>query len=233
MRRLVILAMLAAIACAIDHHVKLLLGPNEDTVSSGFQCRVPGTGSNGPFLFSLLPLSNGMVTFNVVVDVVDLGGTFPGCLGEDVQAACNDGTADGACKLSTTVAPQRICFPVTVAANANAVQAVKAELEKDHGTLIANAPDRAVIFRVVATTEACIDVQKTTPSGDVWVPLISQPGKMGMTDNFVLGCAYSCPIVPDDAGSTIAISIGLGLVDLGSDLCIPTIDTCAVFPAKP
>ena len=99
----------AVFACTIDRHVTLLLGPDDTTLTTGFTCDDPN-GSGLPLLAEAWSGSNDMLTFQLVVDVIDVGEHVPSCLGEDIEAAC----ADGACELSVADAvlrPRRSCYP--------------------------------------------------------------------------------------------------------------------------
>jgi hypothetical protein len=214
MKRVLVFAMFA---CTIDRHVTLLLGPDDTTLTTGFTCDDPN-GSGLPLLAEAWSGSNDMLTFQLVVDVIDVGEHVPSCLGEDIEAAC----ADGACQLSVADAPMRFCQTVTVGPItqlAGAPQQVIDKLQQEFPTVIAQAPNRPVIVRAVATSEGCAELGSAT--GGVWPALDS---------TMALGCAYSCPLNLNDADGIV--SLGLNVAVAGSDamMCTAAVRACARFP---
>ena len=230
MRRLFIAAVI--ISCAIHHNVRLLLGPNESTISSGFLCMDPLDTSQ--LLFArAYTASTGTLDFRLVVDLIDLGGAFPSCLAEDIRATCLD--ESGPCKLLQSIAPTRICEQVSMPfdLSTNAAVQVNNYLHAHYTGLIANATDRPVIVRAVATLESCNDVrQPSSTHPDSWAHLDSDDPSSPTAKNVVLGCAYSCPVLLDEVDDSVSLGIDLGFgVGIPNDACIATIDACAKFPA--
>lgn len=221
MTREVLLAALAALAsCEVDHHVRLLLGPNEDTISSGFTCHDPDAPANLLVERAYDP-ATGTFAGTLVVDVVDLGGVFPSCLAEDIEASCGSAS----CQLLVADAPTRFCddtLRVPISDLADAPRELEAYLDAHYPTVIADAPHRPVILRVVITQQACADIQVQTAGA--WAPL--DPAS-------VLGCAYSCPLSLDDANGTISVGLDTTLAGSSATACQEAVDVCAEFPAKP
>jgi hypothetical protein len=207
----------AVFACTIDRHVTLLLGPDDTTLTTGFTCDDPN-GDGLPLLAEAYSGSNQMLTFNLVVDVIDVGEHVPSCLGEDIEAACGD----GACQLSVADAPTRFCQTVNVGPItelAGAPAQVIAALQQQFPTVIAKAPDRPVIVRAVATMQPCGPLGSAADGA--WPALDS---------TMALGCAYSCPLNLDDADGIV--SLGLSVAVAGSDamMCTAAVRACARFP---
>lgn len=227
MRRLFIAFVIAC--CAIQHHVRLLLGPNEDTASAGFLCKDPLDESQ--YLFARA-YAQGHLTFQLVVDLVDLGGDFPSCLAEDIRAQCHDET--GPCTLAKSVAPQRFCTTVDAAFDTaqNPAKTLMAYLHDTYPSLIADTTDRPVIVRAVATTQPCSELMQTSAvNPNAWVVLDSDSPSSPTAQHVVLGCAYSCPVLLDQVGDQISLGLDLGLGSIDTQQCISTIDACARFPA--
>lgn len=218
-RSLAIAAALLA-SCEVDHHVRLLLGPNEDTPSAGFTCRDPADGS--AFLLQRgYDITAGELTATLVVDVIDLGDVFPSCLAEDIEAACGSAT----CQLLVSDAPKRFCddtlaIPITDLRSAPAE--IEAYLDAHYPEVITDAPHRPVILRVALTQELCSTIG--APDGDVWPSL--DPMK-------VLGCAYSCPLSLADANGTISVGLDTTLAGSSATACQDAVEFCAAFPEKP
>lgn len=203
------LCLVAALLCACDDHhsVKLLLGPDENTLSIGFQCHAPG--SNKP-LFEAAKQLDGMYHFQIVVDFAPVANHVPGCRGEDITRTCNKGNCE----------PQvgaRYCRALVVTGSSadELLANIKSQLLSDP-TIIANAPDGSVMIRAVSTLQTCDQVEQAT--GDTYPPLVAASA---------LGCAYSCPVELDHVSK-----VSLYLDALDTD-CASLVAACAVFPASP
>jgi hypothetical protein len=206
-----ILCLLTITACERTHELKVLLGPDPVTPSQGFLCKQ--TASPNDYLIEKAVAGDGTIQFNMVVDVITLGGKLPGCRGEEIVTACKA----GACKLTAQSA--RYCvpikFPTSLASDANRAQLMQSITQQLETQAIAtNAPDGPVLIRAVATTQACDAV--TTPQDGVYPSL---------DGSAAVGCAYSCPAILDDVDGPISLSM-----DTLTDQCEPTVRACAGFP---
>lgn len=208
-------------ACQVDHHITLLLGPDADTLTSGFTCPDPSMPAAPLLARGYVPATQ-TLNFTLVVDVIDLGDTLPNCLGEDVEAACADGNS---CQLKIADAPRRACVELHIPNITDLVTAplkVRTYLADNLPEIVSSAPHRPVMIRAVATQESCATIK--TPAGDVWPEL--DPAA-------ALGCAYSCPVNLDDAQDTIFLGLGIRVADLTPEQCANVVQACAQFPAIP
>ena len=210
MRCLVSIAFLV-VACSKSNDVTLLLGPDETTFSQGFRCLEAATDN---FLVARAVVGNEL-RFQIVVDVIDLGGKFPGCRGEELLQACG---TDG-CPLAVSANPRgRYCQPLAIPlTNDQRVieDSIRAAL-RSKPEVLRNAPDRPVMIRVVATTQPCAEIQQ--PAGDVYVNL---------RGDAAVGCAYSCPVQLDQVQGSISVSL-----DALSEYCESEVRVCAKFPGR-
>ncbi len=202
-----VLAAAVAPACARDHEVRLLLGPDENTLTQGLTCR----DASGQLL-SARALVQGRLRFNVVVDLLDLGGDVPGCRGEELLTWCNErGCAP------VLVADGRFCAPIDLDAS-QSMTAVVDEIYRQlaaAGTVVRDGPDGPVLVRAVATTAPCAAL--TSAAGGAYPPF-------DLAD--VFGCAYSCPVVLDDVDE-VQLSL-----DTLSDRCSAEVFACAAGPGQ-
>ena len=199
------LLLLVLVACQRTHDVTIQMGPNGNSLTVGFQCRA----ADGTFLAQKALDANNQLAFNVVVDLIDLGGGLPGCRGEELVQTC----AGGKCSIATRSDGTRFCVPMRIplglvgqADQAQLVALVRDQLTKEPVTT--DAPDRPVLIRSVATTEPC----PTSPT---------QPFDLAR----VIGCAYSCPVVLDDISGPVSLSL-----DALDNNCEPEVRVCASFP---
>ncbi|CAN5162013.1 hypothetical protein BH11MYX1_BH11MYX1_22780 [soil metagenome] len=202
--------------CTIEHHVTFQLGPDAETVTTGFTCNDPANPSK--LLFARAVVGS-TLTFNLVVAVIDVGNHVPACLAEDVVASC----ADGLCHVSLADAPTRFCGTIELSAigDAGSVPAqVTRYLRDNFPTVITEAPHHPVIVRAVATTQPCNEIE--VANGDDWTAVDRAA---------VLGCAYSCPIDLDNADGIVELGINVDLRNATAAQCQATVDACAVFPA--
>jgi hypothetical protein len=206
----VALALLLA-ACQQAHVVTIQLGPTQDTLSAGFNC-VQDDNPMRPLVGRALQ-PDGTLQFSLVVDLVSLGGQLPGCRGEELIAACPEGT----CSIVPRDDGSRYCRDVTVAADAvdaamrgdfePMLDAIRTELQMEPVTL--DAPDEPVLIRAVATAEAsCASVVRDA-----------------FDETLLLGCAYSCPVQLDEVDGPIALSL-----DTLNRQCEKAVIACARFP---
>ena len=86
--------------------------------------------------------------------------------------------------------------------------------DTEPGRIIDDAPDVPMIVRAVITLESCASIER-----------IEQGSYQSLAGGDALGCAYSCPFVPD----TVQGSIVLGL-DAMEDSCERNMRVCARFP---
>ena len=182
-----LLALCALAACQTSHEVHLLLGPDENSISIGFECHEQN--SLEP-LFEHAHQADGMYHFQVVVDFVPVGGHVPGCRGEDIARTCA-----GTCSPQLT---SRYCKSLVVAgATTDALIAnIKAALRADP-EIIANAPDGPVIIRAVTTLQTCDQLGPT------------------LSGSAAIGCAYSCPVELDHV-STVSLYLDAFTTDCAS-----------------
>jgi hypothetical protein len=201
--------------CTVEHHVTLQLGPTSTSITSGFNC----TNGSGTSLFANA-ITDGQLSFRLVVDLIDVGDHTPDCLAEDVEASCTDGS----CHVSRADAPTRFCGEVNiaVAGNDNLPAAVGAYLAAHFADAIDGVPDHPVIVRAFATTAQCSEVQ--VADGPDWATVTDAP-------DTVLGCAFSCPINLDEVNGIVELGANLDLHGDTPAQCQAFIDACATFPS--
>lgn len=198
--------LLVIAACQKSHEVALQLGPNASTITAGFLCREDADPTK-----QLVERARTGETYqlSVVIDIVDLGGRFPGCRGEEIVAACN--TKPGTCSLVRRADNTRYCEPVTFthddvsSADLKPLLAkIRSQLQIDAVTL--DAPSQPVLIRAVATTESCDALPDTFDAAKL------------------VGCAYSCPVQLDGIDGPIALSL-----DTLDTACERQVIGCALF----
>ena len=204
------LLLLSLLACQRTHDVTIELGPDNQRISVGFQCRRLDNTFIGD-----IALAGDRLKFRVVVDIIDLGGGLPGCRGEELVQTC---ATPGRCSIATRSDGTRFCaeldLPIALlglADQSQLVATVHDQLTKQ--AITTDAPDRPVLIRSVATTETCDAFE----------------GAGAATHAFaqaqVIGCAYSCPVQLDDIAGPIALSL-----DVFDDHCEAQVKVCASFP---
>ena len=204
---------LPAAACEREHSVTLTLGADGDTLGLGFRCvddqRVPLINR---------AVASGRLSFSVVIDLIDVGDTVPGCRGEEILAAC---PREQDCP-TLVVSPdgRRACREISIALPPGDPTAVVPQIiEALRGFVITNdAPDQPVMLRAVATTERCDD-RLVSPAGGTY-PLLD-PTR-------AVGCAYSCPLQLDTVDGAVALYL-----DALDERCEPQVRACAGFPRRP
>jgi hypothetical protein len=202
MRRAAALAAIVLAACEEHRTITLLLGPDDHTLTAGFACRA----ETGELLIEHSHRGTGY-TFQLVIDTVELGATFPGCRGEEVLAAC----ADQRCDLIG-----RYCATVTipeadVADQASILATLHAQL--GHPPLITDAPDQPIVVRAVTTLQTCAELAA------------DDGGSLPRLDpDQAVGCAYSCPVILDDLRGELGLAL-----DTLEDHCAPQVRQCARF----
>jgi hypothetical protein len=199
--RLTLLGLVALAACEEHRIVTLQFGPNDHTLSSGFSCR----DDAGEPLILRARRGTGF-TFQIVIDSLDLGTTYPGYRGEELIAAC----AGGGCRRfarycsSVAIAAADITSPTAI------LGALRAQL--GHPELIGTGPSSPIVVRAVATQQPCSELEP--PDGSL----------PGLDPALAIGCAYSCPVVLDNFRG----SLGLAL-DTLDERCASQVAGCARF----
>jgi hypothetical protein len=195
MIRIALLTILLA-ACEQNRSVTLLLGPDDKTLTAGFTCK----DDNGNLLLASTQSGDSYV-FSLVFDTIDLGGSEPGCRGEELVATCQKETCS---RIS------RFCKQVTVPTTDAAAILASLHGQLDHPDILTNAPADPIVVRAVATQERCDN-------------LMPPDGTFPKLDpNKVVGCAYSCPVILNDLHG----SLGLAL-DTLDDQCATEVHACA------
>jgi hypothetical protein len=208
---LALAALASGSACERAHSVQIKLGSDDGMLGLGFRC----VDDQGALLFGRA-VASGRLEFSIVVDLIGVGDTVPGCRGEEIIRAC---PREQECP-TLVVSPdgRRACVPFSIPPPfddpAVVVPQVLAAL---HGLVLTDdAPDRPVIVRAVATTERCDD-RLVAPQNDTY-PLLD-PTR-------AIGCAYSCPLQLDTVD---AISLYLDALD---EHCEEQVRACAAFPRR-
>ncbi len=201
---------LAAAACEREHHVQIRLGAG-DRLGLGFRCE-DAAGN----LLADRALAGGRIEFRVIVDLIGVGDTVPGCRGEEILAACP--REEDCPALVVSADRRRACAEISVGPPLTEA-AVVAEVTRELRALeiTGDAPDRPVIVRAVATLQRCEDAL-VVPAGDTY-PFLD-PAQ-------AIGCAYSCPLQLDAVDG--AVSLYLDALD---ERCEPEVRACAAFPRR-
>ncbi len=189
------------VGCSPSHDVRVLFGPDEDTLTIGFRC----VDSGGTPLFARAIDARHVA---IVIDLLTVDdGSFPGCRGEELLLACSNGR----CKRDAN----RYCVDLDFDAilvdldNADSLLALLSEvLHRDAPVISSDAPDVPTIVRAVATTQTCDAIGS---------------GVLDPAD--AVGCAYSCPTLLDEVNGTISLSL-----DSLTTRCESLVRTCAAFP---
>jgi len=209
------LACVLLVACDRQRDIQVLFGPTPTDLSIGFQCK---DSLGEPLLRRALVAGTGKARFQLVVDLIGVGRRLPGCRGEEILASC---AATGQCQLQ----PPRVGrYCETVELDVSALSSEATILEQlrnrfhdtEAGRIIEDAPDVPLIVRAVITLESCASVER-----------IEQGSYQALAGADALGCAYSCPFVPD----TVQGSITLGIDSLADKDCESNMRLCARFPA--
>lgn len=211
--KIIMSLVLAIAACEREHQVHVLLGPDPVTPSQGFLCKQDADPSK--LLLTAPAVFDGTTArFNMVVDIISLGGRLPGCRGEELVTACKN----GACKLvAEDPSARRYCVPVQLAVSLvqdRAATMAKLTEQLRARAIVSNAPNGPVLLRAVATSQPCAELE--TPSNGSYAALDSARA---------VGCAYSCPAVLDDITGPISLSL-----DTLTDHCEQVVRVCTGFP---
>lgn len=208
------LATMLLVACDRRQEIQVLFGPSATELSLGFQC----TDSLGePLLNRSIVAGTGKVRFQLVIDLVGVGTRLPGCRGEEILATC---AATGKCKLQPPKVG-RYCETVELDVSDldNEASILRQLRDRFHdtetGRIVVDAPDVPLIVRAVVTLESCESVERVVADS-----------YQALDGASALGCAYSCPFVPD----TVQGSIALGIDALTTN-CENNMRLCARFPA--
>lgn len=183
-------------ACEQHRTVTLLLGPDDKTLTAGFTCK----DDNGDLLLDATRVGNSFV-FSLVFDTIDLGGSQPGCRGEELVDACDT-------KMCSRV--HRFCKQVTVPTMDPTTILAQLHGQLGHPDILPDAPDDPVVVRAVATRQSCAEV---LPPDGTFPKLDADQA---------VGCAYSCPVILNDLNG----SLGLAL-DTLDDQCAAEVHACA------
>jgi hypothetical protein len=205
------LALAAAAACEREHRVQVKLGADDGMLGLGFRC----VDDQGALLFGRA-VTGGRLEFSVIVDLIGVGDTVPGCRGEEIIRAC---PREQECPtLVVSADGRRACVPLSIPPPFDDPAVVVPKvLDALRGLVITDdAPDRPVIVRAVATTERCED-RLVAPQGDTYPVL--DPDR-------AIGCAYSCPLQLDTVD---AVSLYLDALD---EHCEAQVRACAAFPRR-
>ena len=180
---------------------------------SGFACstsdgRLAANKSKALLARAFTPSSdtqNVVLKASMVIDYVALGG-YPRCRATEIVNYCNE--EGNSCE---PLASRRVCIdlppldiPVATLASAldliDTAGAIFEEYVKTGlaGELVTrDAPDTEAILRLVGTTETCDDIDAR--------------GGLDFESEQLLGCSYSCPLVPSAARGEILLDFeGLG-----------------------
>lgn len=186
-------ALAVLLSCSEEvNHLQLsfvVLGGNGQSVS-GFNCAT-GSGDDRQLLTSRAITVTGPgqaeIALSLVVDFIRVGG-LPRCRLTDLYNWCQEQPCG-------PIAEARQCVqfgPEQVRTAGLGPRAVLDELVGDQ-LVTPDAPDETVIIRVVGTTMTCDEVAAETD--------------LGFVRNSLLGCAYSCPLVPDSVSGEVPIQL--------------------------
>ena len=251
MRLAIMTLLLAAAGCEQGKTVELLIGPDEATLSHGFSC-LADQSTNLLGIPDLLPARaytpyqpvaeplKGSADFSLVIDFMTLGGFPPGCRGEELQSWCETHTCKPlpGFRSCRHIRLDNLDFTAT-RGDANLIRimdVIRAELNHhvgeiydqlraEGGAFTADAPDEPVIVRSVMTIQPCSELAYDAAAGkfpDFNLsdgPTSCEPAAPAPE---LVGCAYSCPTLLDDAGETVTRT-----VDSTSLKCEPEVRVCA------
>ncbi len=200
---LVLVLVLGAAACTEERRLQILLGPDESSLSVGFACQ----DGSGQFVLArdLERRPDGTYAFNVVIDLIEIGSGLPGCRAESLLTAAAE-----RCELVPL--ERRFCQQVVIAASLfpdfAAIGAEVRQQVRAHPPLTTNAPDVPMLARVTLTSQPCAELEGFGP----------------LDPAAAVGCAYSCPFLPDALDGPIAIG-----ADPMSTSCETNLRRCAAF----
>jgi hypothetical protein len=203
------LALLVLVACTPQHTIVLDLGVtgDPDKLPAGFACK----RSNGDLMIQDA-LDGNQLEMSLVVDFLDMHGGLPMCRGDAIARWCDD---NGGCRPIEGPNGVRYCIElkVTVDLQDPVASAAAFNAALKGSVVIEDAPDIAVMVRVVGTVQSCAEVERWT---GVDYPTY-QPAK-------VVGCAYSCAEFLDEVDH-LPVSI-----DAFDQDCEPQVLECAAGP---
>jgi hypothetical protein len=198
---------LLTVACAPTHEVEL------DLTSRRPLACVEGDGTAELVVARTMTTENRARDLVYVFDFITLTG-FPRCGAGSIADFCSA----GACVLS---APTRRCIHIPRAHLDSVVAASPGELpapidvvpDEALGALLTDAPDGPLLIRLVATMEDASALCDGAP--------------LALFDpDLVLGCAYSCPVVLDEAREPIAVDLD---PSFGATCTFRDVEACAQF----
>ena len=204
---------LSAAGCPREHRVTIELGADRDTLGLGFRCV---DDQRTPLINRAV--TGGRLEFSLVIDLIGVGDTVPGCRGEEILAACQ--REQDCSTLVVSADGRRACREISIGPPLDDPAVVLAKIaDALRGLAVTDdAPDRPVMVRAVATTERCDD-RLVSPAGGTY-PLLD-PTR-------AVGCAYSCPLQLDTVDGAIALYL-----DALDERCEPQVRACAGFPRRP
>jgi len=200
-----VLFLLLLVACQSGHDVRIRLGPTDDTLSQGFRC-VDAAG-NELYLKTQISTMPPKYQFAIVVDIIGLGDTVPGCRAEELIPTCMAGD----CKRLS-----RSCHVVTIEVRGgDTPETILAKLREQLSDFVVdrNAPDEPVIIRVIA-----VDLPDALPETQS-----ECPATLPNVPSSAVGCAYSCPVQLDDVDE-VFVSL-----DTLTPECGKAVEICAGF----
>ncbi len=211
-----VVASLVVHACAVERHVTIELGPPDNTITSGFTCEDP-MNPGGLLFQEAYDRASDRLSFNLVVDLIDVGAHVPSCLGEEVAKTCRGGT----CRVTVADAATRFCQEVSIdhpSQTAALPNQIRDLLAANDPVVFSDAPHHPVIVRVVATTQPCSEIR--LDDGVVWTSLAAGE---------VIGCAYSCPVDLDIVDGTLEVGLNYDARDLTPQQCVHAVQACAAL----
>jgi hypothetical protein len=191
MRALAITAALLASCGPSERTLELVLVTNDDGEYRGTRC-LSDDAQLDPLVYRGIIRGEQRAEYNVVVDVVDLGGT-PSCRNSILQEWCEEHEC-------FPLLRDRTCHPVNVPFEAGVTlqQSLVEAVEKLEGTLlIEDAPDSGVVVRVVFTVQPCEELMTSA----------------AFADDSLVGCLFSCPALLDNLSQSLSLDLDLSNID--------------------
>lgn len=196
-------------ACSPEHPVTLELGVtgDPDRLPAGFACK----RANGDLMVQDA-LNGNQFAMSLVVDFLDMNGGVPLCRGDAISTWCQD---HGGCLPIEIPGGVRFCTEMRLVVDPQDPVAAAAAFNAalSGAVVIGDAPDGAVMVRVVGTVQRCSEVESWTGTS---YPAYA-PGK-------VVGCEYSCPVFLDEVEH---LTVSLDTFDQN---CEQQVLSCAAGP---
>ena len=191
-------------ACERSHEVELAFAEDDRTRDlRGFSCVEEGT--NTPLWMRGANQAEQLVTFNLVVDFVDLGG-LPDCR----SAQLFDWCAENNCSV---MSDHRACFPGQVNPQPGQGLDLRQPLEALSDAVVTrDAPDEPLIMRVIATAQSCDDIMAGS----------------ALDCALLMGCVHSCPVKLDQLDGDLLLDL-----DAFNNRCHDAVNLCASPTLRP